>query len=111
MGVKPGLEGSMNEDWMTSPRKKTIPLWMIEIDTKVFAELVVKKYPFEPKVVYKPDELRNKGQGIEVTKTFYDRNKDVDTEAKATLFEKLKKGAWTVKFVKKKEGEATKKWE
>merc|ERR1711964_28941 len=47
------------DGWMLSECKNVIPLWMIEIDTKVFTELVLKKYPAD-KVVYTPDPSKRK---------------------------------------------------
>lgn len=39
---KPVMNARPIKGWLTSTREHTIPLWMIEIDTKDFAELVLK---------------------------------------------------------------------
>merc|ERR1711964_339835 len=68
----------------------TIPLWTIEIDTKVFAELVVKKYPYKGKK-YTKKELISEGQVVLVTRDGKEKKE------KGTLG-KLNGDVWEVTF-------------
>lgn len=97
-----------NTTWMASQGQHTVPLWMIEIDTKVFAGLVGKMYPYTDKV-YKLDELLTEGQGVVVDKDILKKH-DIDAKAKATLVKRTTEG-WTVKFVKQDDDGEVKTWE
>merc|ERR1711900_143606 len=78
-----------------SAAKNTIPLWSIEIGTKVFTELVLKKYSHEQKVIdYKPKDLISKGQGVESKK----KTNKGKPEMKGTFVKTLDGGGWMVNF-------------